>query len=58
MAAASTERARVLEVFQPQNDEGPCLNCVRTSRPIAAPDLPGMTEWPRFIGHTLDTGYR
>jgi len=58
MAAASTERARVVELFQLQSDEGPCLDCFRTSRPIAAPDLRGMTEWPRFIGHTLDTGYR
>ena len=58
MAAASTERARVVELFQLQNDEGPCLDCFRTSRPIAAPDLRGMTEWPRFIAHTLDTGFR
>jgi transcriptional regulator with GAF, ATPase, and Fis domain len=58
MAAASTERARVVELFQLQSDEGPCLDCFRTSRPIAAPDLRGRTEWPRFIAHTLDTGYR
>jgi transcriptional regulator with GAF, ATPase, and Fis domain len=58
MAAASTERARVVELFQLQSDEGPCLDCFRTSQPIAAPDLRGMTEWPRFIAHTLDTGYR
>jgi len=58
MAAASTERARVVELFQLQNDEGPCLDCFRTSRPIAAPDLRGMTEWPRFIAHTLDSGFR
>jgi transcriptional regulator with GAF, ATPase, and Fis domain len=58
MAAASTERARVVELFQLQSDEGPCLDCFRASRPIAAPDLRGMTEWPRFIAHTLDTGYR
>jgi transcriptional regulator with GAF, ATPase, and Fis domain len=58
MAAASTERARVVELFQLQSDEGPCLDCFRTSRPITAPDLRGMTEWPRFIAHTLDTGYR
>jgi len=58
MAAASTERARVVELFQLQSDEGPCLDCFRTSRPIAAPDLRGMTEWPRFVAHTLDTGFR
>jgi transcriptional regulator with GAF, ATPase, and Fis domain len=58
MAAASTERARVVELFQLQSDEGPCLDCFRTSQPIAAPDLRGRTEWPRFVTHTLDTGYR
>jgi GAF domain-containing protein len=58
MAAASTERARVVELFQLQSDEGPCLDCFRTSQPIAAPDLREMTEWPRFIAHTLETGYR
>ena len=58
MAAASTEQARVVELFELQSDEGPCLDCFRTSRPIAAPDLRDMTEWPRFIAHTLETGYR
>src|SRR6185437_16763643 len=58
MAAASTERARVVELFQLQSDEGPCLDCFRTSQPISAADLRGMTEWPRFIAQTLDTGYR
>jgi transcriptional regulator with GAF, ATPase, and Fis domain len=58
MAAASTERARVVELFQLQSDEGPCLDCFRASRPIAAPDLREMTDWPRFIAHTLETGYR
>jgi GAF domain-containing protein len=58
MAAASTERARVVELFQLQSDEGPCLDCFRTSRAIAAPDLRDVTEWPRFTAHTLDSGYR
>ena len=58
MAAASTEQARVVELFQLQSDEGPCLDCYRTSRPISAPDLRDMTDWPRFIAHTLETGYR
>jgi len=58
MAAASTEQARVVELFQLQSDEGPCLDCYRTSRPISAPDLRAMTDWPRFIAHTLETGYR
>ena len=37
--AASTEAVRVLELFQLQNDQGPCLDCFRTARPGAAADL-------------------
>jgi hypothetical protein len=32
LVAASTERARVVELFQIQNDEGPCLDCYRTGQ--------------------------
>ena len=58
MAAASTEQARVVELFQLQSDEGPCLDCFRTSRQVTAPDLRDRTDWPRFTAHTLETGYR
>jgi GAF domain-containing protein len=58
ITAASTERARVVELFQLQSDEGPCLDCFRTSRPIAAPDLRERSDWPRFSAHTLASGYR
>ena len=58
ITAASTERARVVELFQLQSDEGPCLDCFRTSRPIAAPDLRERSDWPRFSAHTLESGYR
>jgi hypothetical protein len=39
LVAASTEAARVLELFQLQNDQGPCLDCFRAGQPVAAPDL-------------------
>jgi GAF domain-containing protein len=33
--AASTESARHLELFQLQDDDGPCLECFRTGQPRA-----------------------
>lgn len=47
--AASDEQVRLLELFQLQNDEGPCLDCFRTGVPVCVPDLSKETaRWPRF----------
>src|SRR6202167_3785366 len=39
VVAASSEAARLLELFQLQSDQGPCLDCFRSGRPVAAADL-------------------
>ncbi|WP_411149247.1 ANTAR domain-containing protein [Streptomyces sp. A30] len=47
--AASDEQVRLLELFQLQSDEGPCLECFRTGTPVIVPDLGTETaRWPRF----------
>src|ERR1700736_2569051 len=39
VVAASSEAARLLELFQLQNDQGPCLDCFRFSQPVHAGNL-------------------
>jgi GAF domain-containing protein len=57
--AASTEATRVLELFQLQNDEGPCLDCVRTGEVVHAPDIRAAAgRWPRFSRALIDSGFR
>jgi hypothetical protein len=49
VVAASSEAARLLELFQIQDDQGPCLDCYRTGRPVGAPDLAAAARrWPRY----------
>ena len=58
LAAASSEQAGLLELFQLQNDEGPCLECFRTGRPVTAADLTGPTQrWPRFAQAAVRAGF-
>ncbi|WP_328618781.1 GAF and ANTAR domain-containing protein [Actinokineospora pegani] len=56
--ASSTEETRLLELFQVQTNQGPCLDCVTTGEPVFAPDLAAETaRWPRFVPRALDQGF-
>jgi GAF domain-containing protein len=57
--AASSEQTRLLELFQLQREQGPCLDCYRRGEPVSATDLSVESHrWPLFAGAALDTGYR
>ena len=57
--AASEESVRLLELFQLQNDEGPCLDAFRTARPVVNADLGTAAErWPRFAPRATADGFR
>jgi GAF domain-containing protein len=59
VAAASSEEAELMELFQLQNDQGPCLDCFRTGRPVTANDLTGPDQrWPRFAQAAIEAGFR
>jgi GAF domain-containing protein len=58
VVAASSERARLLELFQLQNDEGPCLECFRTGCAVTVADLSEHGQrWPRFVPTARETGF-
>jgi len=56
MIAASSEQAQLLELFQLQNREGPCLDCYRSGQPVVHPDLATANPWPRFGPVALAAG--
>ena len=57
--AASTEEARLLELFQVQSDEGPCKDAFHSGTAITNTDLAtANVRWPRFAPRAVAAGYR
>ena len=58
LAAASSEGLRVLEVFQLQAKQGPCLDCYRRGRPVTVTNLfDDAAKWPQFAESALTAGF-
>ncbi|MEO5837525.1 MAG: GAF and ANTAR domain-containing protein [Acidimicrobiales bacterium] len=55
--AASDEQAELLELFQVQSDEGPCLDCYGTGTAVINSDLRGPSPWPRFSAESVRLGF-
>ena len=63
LMASSNEAMRILELFELQADEGPCLDAFRTGQRIEHENLrAGTGRWPRFsagrFGGRLRLGVR
>jgi len=57
--ASSSEAIRLVELFELQAEEGPCLDCYRTGEPVSQPHLSGAHgRWPRFAPVADAAGFR
>ncbi|WP_051813725.1 GAF domain-containing protein [Kitasatospora sp. MBT63] len=56
--ADSGGRVRHLEDQQMSTAEGPCIECVRTGRPVLTAHLAAdLARWPRFVPAALNAGF-
>lgn len=57
--AASSSEQDVLENFQLQSAEGPCLDAIRTGEPVLVHDLDAVADrWPIWAPRALSNGVR
>jgi GAF domain-containing protein len=59
LMAATSEATELVELFQIQNDEGPCLECFHAGAPVLVPVLASEKgRWPRFVPVAEGAGFR
>ena len=58
VVASTSDAMRLLELFELQADEGPCLDCFRTGQPVGTEHLgSARTRWPRFAAEAIEAGF-
>jgi GAF domain-containing protein len=55
--AGSSEEIALLELFQVQNHEGPCMDSFHSGEVIAEPDMRTGSAWPLFAAESVAAGY-
>ncbi len=56
--ASSSDAMHLLELFELQSQEGPCLDCYRTGQAVVNVDLDGDDHrWPRFEARATAAGF-
>ena len=57
VVASSSEAMRVVELFELQSQEGPCLDCYASGDVVLNGDLTADIRWPRFGAVALEAGF-
>ncbi|HEY2667958.1 MAG TPA: GAF and ANTAR domain-containing protein [Actinomycetota bacterium] len=58
VVASSSERARLVELFEVQNEQGPCLDCFRGGSRVVCEDLEAArSRWPLFAPEAVTAGF-
>jgi GAF domain-containing protein len=58
VAASSSHTMNLLELFELQYDDGPCVDCYRTKAPVREADLhDAVSRWPRFAPEAIAAGF-
>ena len=58
VVASSSEEMRLLELFEEQAEEGPCLDCYRTGQPVNNQRLADAVDrWPTFAPEAMRAGF-
>jgi transcriptional regulator with GAF, ATPase, and Fis domain len=58
LVASSSQETRLLELFVLQNNEGPCLDCVRTGAVVVSDNLEDDRDrWPLFVPAARMAGF-
>jgi hypothetical protein len=59
LVASSCEAMRIVELFELQAREGPCLDAFRTGAAVAHENLQARAgRWPRFATVAVEAGFR
>jgi GAF domain-containing protein len=58
LIASSDERMRLLELFELQGEQGPCLDAFSTGQPVQAGAADSRTRWPDFAPRASRSGFR
>ena len=58
LVASSSETMRVLELFELQAEQGPCLDAFHSGERVAHENLQSGGRWPRFSMVALEAGFQ